>query len=344
MMIDVETPCRLHFGLLAYNREEARQFGGAGLMVAEPRIHLRACRAEQFDATGPMAQRALAFAHAFAQKWEARRVQRGLGAASALSGAAIQILDAPRPHTGLGSGTQLGMAVARALAELADPMEARTLGVEELAALVNRGARSAIGAHGFVHGGFIIEGGKREPTSLSPMLVQQPFPPDWRVILVTPDRLVGLSADREVQAFAKMISIPREVTAEMCRLALLGLLPALIERDLPTFSRALFDMQQRVGMCFAAAQGGIYADPLLERIVKFIRQQGVEGVGQSSWGPTLYAVTGDETSARDLAAQLRAAFDLQPGEVLVTGADNIGCRLGGGVADAEVRRALPPMR
>ena len=62
------------------------------------------------------------------------------------------------------------------------------------------------------------------------MLVQQPFPPDWRLVLVTPDKLVGLSADREVQAFAKMISIPREVTAEMCRLTLLGLLPALLVR------------------------------------------------------------------------------------------------------------------
>ncbi len=333
-MIDVETPCRLHFGLLAYNREEARQFGGAGLMVREPRIHVRVAHADQFQAAGPMAERALAFAQTFAQKWAARMSQREQPRRAALGGAAIQIIEAPRPHTGLGSGTQLGMAIARALAELADPSEAQTLGVDELASLVSRGARSAIGAYGFFHGGFIIEGGKRDPQSLSPMLVQQPFPPDWRLILITPDRLVGLSADREVQAFAKMISIPREVTAEMCRLALLGLLPALIERDLPTFSRALFDMQQRVGMCFAAAQGGIYADPLLDRIVKFIRQQGVEGVGQSSWGPTLYAVAADESNARDLAVRLGAAFDLQPHEVLVTRADNIGCRMGGDAAES----------
>ena len=98
-----------------------------------------------------------------------------------------------------------------------------------------------------------------------------------------------------------------------------------IERDLPAFSGALYELQHRVGRCFAGAQGGIYADPLLERIVKFIRSHGIEGVGQSSWGPTLYAVTADEATARSLADHLRARFDLSDREVLVTAADNQGC-------------------
>ena len=350
-MIQVDTPCRLHFGLLAYNREESRQFGGAGLMVAEPRISVRVAPADAFRVTGPMAERAGAFAQTFAAKWAARQAASGRGNRGSLHGAEIHITDAPRPHTGLGSGTHLGMVIARARAELADPKEATTLGVDELAGLVSRGARSAIGAYGFFHGGFIIEGGKRDPLSLSPMLVQQPFPPHWRLVLITPDKLVGLSADREVQAFAKMISIPREVTAEMCRLTLLGLLPALIERDLSTFSAALYDMQQRVGMCFAAAQGGIYADPLLERIVKFIRAQGVEGVGQSSWGPTLYAVTESERSAQELATRVRDEFELAQREVLVTAADNAGCKVSGAEVKSveaksdqkdRVRSPLPP--
>jgi beta-RFAP synthase len=343
-MIEVHTPCRLHFGLLAYSRDESRQFGGAGLMVRDPRVAVRVTPADRFTATGPLADRALSFAHTFAGNWAAthragqrshlpqRRPGRRLPAGDereplAMQGAAIEVLAAPRAHTGMGAGTQLAMAVARALAQLFAGGDPENLGVNELAALAGRGARSAIGAHGFFHGGLIIEGGKLDREALSPMLIQQPFPPDWRIVLVTPDRLVGVSGDRERQAFSRMSPIPREVTAEMCRLVLLGVLPAVIERDLAGFSRALYELQQRVGACFASAQGGIYADPLLERIVRFVREQGIEGVGQSSWGPTLYAVAADAAAAASLADHLRARFDLTEREVMVTAADNQGCEV-----------------
>jgi beta-RFAP synthase len=349
-MIEVITPCRLHFGLLAYSRDEARQFGGVGLMVRSPRIVVRVTPADRFTASGPMAERVLSFAHTFAGNWAAMRSTRVSTARSgkrrgaqrddatagdslspreplAIQGAAIEVLEAPRSHTGLGTGTQLAMAVAHALGHLFTGDDDEDLGVNDLASLVGRGARSAIGAHGFFHGGLIIEGGKLHRDALSPMLVQQPFPPDWRLVLVTPDRLVGLNGDREKQAFAKMAPIPRDVTAQMCRLVLLGLLPAAIERDLGGFSKALYELQQRVGACFASAQGGVFADPLLERIVRFIREHGVEGVGQSSWGPTLYAVTGDEATARGLADHLRARFDLSEREVMITAADNQGCEV-----------------
>ena len=358
-MIEVHTPCRLHFGLLAYSRDDARQFGGVGLMIREPRIVVRVEPADRFTATGPMADRALSFAHTFAGNWAALR--SGLGKPSrnrssqraatqheedanadaareadgaslrsreplAIPGAAIEIVQAPRSHTGLGTGTQLAMAVAHALAKLYTE-SGQDLGVNELAALVGRGARSAIGAHGFFHGGLIIEGGKRHHDDLSPMLVQQSFPPAWRLVLICPDRLVGIHGKLEKQAFAKMPPSPQEVTGQMCRLVLMGILPAIIERDLAGFSRALYELQQRVGKCFASAQGGIFADPLLERIVTFIRAQGIEGVGQSSWGPTLYAVTENEATAQSLADHLRSRFDLNEREVFVTAADNQGCEV-----------------
>ncbi|MEX2214342.1 MAG: beta-ribofuranosylaminobenzene 5'-phosphate synthase family protein [Phycisphaeraceae bacterium] len=336
-MIEVQTPCRLHFGLLAYNPREARQFGGIGLMVERPRIVLRVSPAQDFVAYGPMAPRAESFARTFASNWAARLARSRPLRAKPLSGAKIQITSAPRPHTGLGTGTQLAMAVARAMAELAGATGGH-LGVEDLAALVGRGARSAIGAHGFFHGGLIIEGGKQHRAALSPMLVQQSFPSEWRIVLITPASLVGHSGDREVNAFATMPPIPREVTAEMCRLVMLGLLPAAIERDLSTFSRALFDLQQRVGECFASVQGGIYAAPLLQRIVTYLREGGIEGVGQSSWGPTLYALTGDENTAMNLARDVQAQFELSEEEVIITAADNEGCRVMHASNEANVTR------
>ena len=40
-MIEVRTPSRLHFGLLALDPSRPRQFGGVGLMVREPDLHER---------------------------------------------------------------------------------------------------------------------------------------------------------------------------------------------------------------------------------------------------------------------------------------------------------------
>jgi beta-ribofuranosylaminobenzene 5'-phosphate synthase len=72
-------------------------------------------------------------------------------------------------------------------------------------------------------------------------------------------------------------------------------------------------------------QGGVYADPLLARIVAHLRGQGIRGVGQSSWGPTLYALAPDAAEAERIANDVEATFALtQPGEVLVTEADNTG--------------------
>src|SRR5262245_34212164 len=139
-MIEIRTPSRLHFGLLAYSRDDARQFGGAGLMVRHPEtlIRVRPTAAKGFIASGRMADRVVEFANRFATG----AADRGWGE---IGGASLEVLRVPRPHTGLGSGTQLAMAVARALAEL---IERDDLPPHELAALAGRGKRSAIGVHG----------------------------------------------------------------------------------------------------------------------------------------------------------------------------------------------------
>jgi predicted sugar kinase len=70
---------------------------------------------------------------------------------------------------------------------------------------------------------------------------------------------------------------------------------------------------------FAAAQGGTYSSMRVAELVGFIRRQGVAGVGQSSWGPGVFAVT-DEELAIHLAGRLRALA----GEVLVSRGCNRG--------------------
>ena len=332
-MIEVRTPGRLHFGLLAYRAAGAaapssdvdsawRRFGGAGLMIKSPGVWLRVRQGRGVTASGRMADRAQEFATRF---FASARERGWIG--TGFEGAAIEVLRVPRPHTGLGSGTQLAMAVGRALAAL---IGRDGLPPDELAATVGRGLRSGIGAHGFFRGGFLVDGGKRDASaaSLSPIVMRHDFPEAWRLVLVRPRALEGIAGQRELSAFASMPTISDAATDRMCRLVLLGLAPALVERNVDAFGEALYELQRAVGECFAEAQGGVYADPMLEEVVRFIRARGVTGVGQSSWGPTLYAVCEDEECADVLANAVEERFGLnQAGEVMVTGAENAGAVL-----------------
>ena len=107
-----------------------------------------------------------------------------------------------------------------------------------------------------------------------------------------------------------------------------AILPSVLSRDLACFGDALAELQAKVGTCFAPAQGGIYANARAAAIVDELKQAGFTGVGQSSWGPTLYAFA--NSSDRDLMAsaeRLRRLFDLQESSIFRARADNQGAQL-----------------
>jgi beta-ribofuranosylaminobenzene 5'-phosphate synthase len=304
----VTAPSRLHFGLLglpAAGRDRwpgldgnpgqpVRHFGGVGLMVDRPGLVVRVEPANEWSAAGPLAERALGFA---------RRVVDSLPVGERRP-FRVEVQSAPAEHTGLGVGTQLGLAVARGLAvELGHDWPAA-----ELATRVGRGERSAIGVHGFALGGLIVEGGKRPGEAVSPLVGRYPFPDDWAVVLVTPPDPADWYGGRERQAFARLNDLgpgPAETDA-LCRLVLTGILPALVSHDLDAFGEALHEFNARVGDVFAPAQGGRYASPAVADVVARLRARGVRGVGQSSWGPTVFAIV-KRPEAEALAQELAPA-------------------------------------
>jgi beta-RFAP synthase len=319
-MVGVRAHSRLHFGLLNPGGwVSSRRFGGVGLMVERPGLRLGVEASASWSAEGPLAERALAFAHRCAQSL---RQERG---DIDLSPRRLAIEWAAPEHVGLGTGTQLGLAVARALA-VSWGVEAD---VPTLARWVGRGLRSALGTHGFEQGGFLVEAGKHSADGLAPLVARLPFPDDWRVVLVLPRleaRAAGWHGLREVQAFAQLADrpAPPERMDVLCRLVLLGLLPALAERDVEAFGEALYEFNVRVGEAFAPVQGGVYASADVAEVVAFVRGQGIRGVGQSSWGPTVFAVVADADQAEHLSARLRARFGLEDAAVPVTPACNHG--------------------
>ncbi len=265
-------------------------------MVDGPGIELAAEPAPAWHAEGPLADRALAVAGRVAARLTARGVD--------VPPARLTIGRAAPEHVGLGVGTQLGLSVARLVCELAGQP---TPPIADLAGLAGRGLRSGIGLHGFDLGGLVVDGGRGGPEGIPPLLARFEFPAEWSVLVVVPPQEPGLHGPREAQAFADLPAFPEALTDRLCRLVLLGLLPAVAERDLARFGASLEALQEGVGRGFAPAQGGVFARPELERLASEMRSLGLVGVGQSSWGPTLYAFTDAPPDRR--AAILGRLFD-----------------------------------
>ncbi len=248
-------------------------------MLDAPGLAIVAEPGEAWMAEGPLSDRVLAVAGRVAGVLEGQDL--------AVPPLRFTINQAPPEHVGLGVGTQLGMAVARIVAEYSGRNDASAF---DLARLSGRGLRSGIGLHGFALGGLIVDGGRSrgDQTRPAPLLAHLEFPPEWSVLVVIPPDAIGLHGSPEVRAFHHLPPTLDATVDRLCRLVLLELLPAVVERDLEGFGAALAEIQARVGQGFAPAQGGIFASPDLEALVAYLRSLGLIGVGQSSWGPTLY--------------------------------------------------------
>jgi beta-ribofuranosylaminobenzene 5'-phosphate synthase len=271
-----------------------RRFGGIGAGIFDPSLALEIERADSVEAEGPEANRAAEFARRYI---ESQRIRGGVR---------ILIRHAIPEHAGLGSGTQLALAVARGIAELhGRPTDAGTL-----AASVGRARRSAIGTWLFEGGGFIVEGGRREDVDrIAPLLVRLPIPDSWRCVVAVPWSAAGVSGESEVQAFRELPPPPLHEVEHVAHILIMSLLPALVDGDLETFGRAISTIQRINGNWFAPAQGGPFASGTSTELISKMSEWGVAGVGQSSWGPAVYAITEGDDRAAELASRVRVALN-----------------------------------
>jgi beta-ribofuranosylaminobenzene 5'-phosphate synthase len=289
----VEAPARLHFGVLDLRGSLGRTFGGIGAAAPAPSLLLAATRAPSLEVRGEDAGRAEGFARRFLD-------HHGLA-----GGARIDVRRSLPAHSGLGSGTQLALAVARALAELyALPTDAPAL-----ARAVGRARRSAIGTWTFQVGGFVLEGGRRPGRdACGPLLAHLPFPERWRCVVAVPRGAPGISGEAEAAAFATLPPPAERDVERVAHLVLMGLLPALAESDLAGFGAALSQVQEITGRWFAPVQGGAFAPGASASLVGRLAAWGATGVGQSSWGPAVYGIVDGADAGAALAARARAAL------------------------------------
>ena len=288
--VTVESPARLHFGLLDLRGSLGRKFGGVGAPAPGITARVSVELADTVRASGPGAERAVEFAHRFLDF-------HAIG-----GGAEILVERAIPAHSGLGSGTQLALCVAHALAALHGVRAT----APELARAVGRARRSAVGTWTFAGGGLVVEGGRRDnDESVAPLLARLVFPESWRCVVAIPDAPPGVSGAVESSAFANLPLPEEREVARVSHLVLMAMLPAVVDGDVAAFGRALSEVQLINGRWFARAQGGTFAPGPTTDLIRRMQEWGAAGVGQSSWGPTAYGVVEGDSAAYDLAARVR---------------------------------------
>jgi beta-ribofuranosylaminobenzene 5'-phosphate synthase len=308
--VTVHAPARLHLGFLDLNGGLGRKFGSIGLALGGLGTRLTVRSAPQMGVEGPDAERAQANIAA---------MQRVLG----FDGNYQATIEATvPPHAGLGSGTQMALAVAAALRRLhglpPDP--------EGDAVRLGRGQRSGIGIAAFQVGGLVVDGGRGGVTQVPPFISRVAFPVSWRAIVLLDPARQGIHGAAETAAFGRLPEFPGQKAAHLCRLVLMQILPAAAEHDIVAFGSAIKELQVVIGDYFAPAQGARFTSPEVGAVLAHLDAQGAHGIGQSSWGPTGFAFAASLEEAERLAALARAhqigrALDIRVCAALNRGAE-----------------------
>ena len=293
--VQVTTTARLHLGFLDLAGDLGRRFGSIGLAIDgfETRLELR--EALSFEVLGEERERAAQIA---------RRIAETLGLDTRKK---LIISNAIPAHAGLGSGTQLALAIAAAFRRLAGlPLDAR-----EDARLLDRGARSGVGVALFERGGLAVDAGRGPNTEVPPAVAWMNFPRDWRILLILDPRVEGAHDEEERQAFAGLPRFSADAASEICRCTLMQVLPGAAETDLEAFGDGVARIQEILGDHFAPVQGGgRFGSAPVGRVAARLKALGARGIGQSSWGPSGFAFASDPDHAQFLAQRAGAEGEL----------------------------------
>jgi beta-ribofuranosylaminobenzene 5'-phosphate synthase len=318
----VQTPSRLHLTLIDLHGGSGRVDGGVGITLNEPGILLEMSQSLSLEVKGcdqGIQERIMECA---------RHVLKGLNAGGNVS---ITVRKYYPSHIGLGSGSQLMLAIAQGIAEIFG----RSLTVRDLALLVGRGGTSGIGTGAFEHGGFIIDGGHRfgqngeksdfRPSSASrgvrppPVIVRHEFPPDWKILLAIPSLPAGASGTKETDIFKTYCPIPVEEVRKLCHEILMRMLPGIVEKDLGLFGSSVNAIQE---LGFKKVELSLQPKQIPE-LMERMCSAGAVCSGMSSFGPTVYAI--GDSDMKKVEQEARSCMEeYTGGTTLITSARNRG--------------------
>ena len=311
--VTLRAPGRLHLGFLDPAASLGRRFGSLGLVIDgfETEVVLSAAAANQVSASGVAEQAEAERANAYLQ-----RLQQHSGRHAPLHLALLRVLPA---HAGFGSGTQLALAIGRAFAQ----WHGLDITTPTLAQWLGRGSRSGIGIAGFDHGGLLVDGGPggaggQGGGAPAPLLARLPLPEAWRILVVQDSAQHGLSGAGERDAIATLAPLPQTLAADICHQVLMRVLPGAACAEFAPFAAGISHIQQLLGAHFASAQGGsAFTSVAVGRLIEWIAAAGHgAATGQSSWGPTGFAILPSQAQAEAVVEAARTAHVVAAGLTL----------------------------
>lgn len=306
--VTLRAPARLHLGFLDPSASLGRRFGSIGLVIEgfETEVELSTALVDRVtaDTAEGQAQTERAASHLHA-------LREFTGRAEALHLRLLRVLPA---HGGFGSGTQMALAIGRAFAQ----WHRLDLSTATLAHWLGRGQRSGIGIHGFDLGGLLVDGGPAADGRPAPLLSRIALPEGWRILVVQDTREHGLAGTDEQGAMAGLAPMPAAHAAEICHELLMRVLPGAAGAEFGSFALGVSRIQQLLGAYFAPVQNGrAYTSAAVGRLMAWVGASAhPAAIGQSSWGPTGFAIVESQARADAVKHAVQAAGLIEPGLAL----------------------------
>lgn len=325
----IKTPSRLHITLIDLNGSLGRMDGSVGLTIEKPGLTLQAePQNKGIEVVFKDYDRSEKLMANYREKIE-NAAAKMLKFLNISSGFKFIVKETYPAHSGLGSGTQLSLAVGKAVLKINN----RDMAAPEIAKIVGRGGTSGIGVGSFDYGGFIIDGGHSItekpgflPSSASkasppPIIARYDFPEDWNIILAVPDVPAGASGREEVNIFQKYCPVPLGDVQKLSHILLMKMMPAVVEADIDSFG---FSVNQIQTTGFKKVELELQ-HPLISTLIENMRSAGAAGAGMSSFGPAVYAVT--DTGSGEISKAAQNAMKDVGGKLIITKAQNRGAIL-----------------
>lgn len=295
----LQSPARIHFGLMELEPSSPLAFAGVGVMLDQPGLLLR------FEAGKAWRVEGSEELQARVQPW-VERWQREMGCELPLGTLSVEC---PLPsHAGFGSGTQLACGVVSLLTLAACGMEPQLdevrrpvlacleeagvavqdlgSGLEFLQRMTGRGQRSGIGMAGFLGGGWILDGGRHVEEPMESIRFD-----GAKVLTILVREEERVSGERENRWMEDCAGMPNRVGGLMHTWVQEVLRPALLRGEYAgEWASGLRAYGRMAGELFRSVQGGLYRSPRIAEVIEDLRARGIESAAQSSWGPAVAAV------------------------------------------------------
>ena len=371
MEINIKTPSRLHLTLLDLNGELGRIDGGLGITINKPNFEINIYDNDSIDNNKKMnllektdiidktikIQTKLGL---ILVTNESNRLVNPKDFLTTISKVIINFVDnliekykslnsdnfpvqitikqALSPHMGLGSKTQISLAIAKALSLLIKKINKIEIDITELTELVSRGGTSGIGYRSFSEGGFILDCGhifgkncEKEtflPSSASNAkpartLVRYNFPKKWKILLSILNVPAGASNTEEINIFQKYCPVPLQEVQELSHLILMQTLPGIIEEDLSVFGNSILKFQD---LGFKKIEVSLQHQRVKD-LMTFQINNGVKCVGMSSFGPTIYSIFESDDDAISMSKLIKDEFSDIGVTCIITEANNKGTEI-----------------